>query len=413
MRQRKINILTVGSRGDVEPYVALGVGLQQAGYAVTLATEAGFEGLVREHGLAFAPLRAEFIHLAQSSEGKAALAGKNPFGLMQRIKPMLRNILDDAWAASQAAEAIIYHPKALAGYHLAEKLQVPGFLTMMLPAYSPTRIFSNPALGGQNYGDWVNWFTYTLFLRGATLPYRSLINAWRKERLGLPPFRDDTILRGKPVPKMYAYSQHVVPKPPDWDASTFVSGYWFLPTSASWQPSAALEAFLAQGPPPVYVGFGSMASQDAARTTKLVLAAAAQAGQRVILASGWGGLSTADLPATAFALEAAPHAWLFPRCAAVVHHGGAGTTGAGLRAGKPTVICPFFGDQPFWGQRVFALGVGPWPVPQKKLTVERLARAIEVAVSDQAMRQRAEALGAKIRAEDGVARAIEFMRTML
>lgn len=413
MSNRKITILTVGSRGDVQPYVALGLGLQKTGYQVKIVTEIGFEGFVRDYRLDFAPLRAEFIRLAQTPEGRDAIAGKNPFGLMKQVMPMLRQIMDDAWEAARDSDMIVYHPKALAGYHIAEKLNIPGFLAMMLPTYSPTRAFANPALGAHNYGGLLNRWSYALFLKTVIAPYRGMINAWRREKLGLPPFQDDMFLHSKPVPKLYAYSRHIVPIPADWDTSSFVTGYWFLPPSTDWRPPADLLAFLEHGPAPVYIGFGSMPSQDAAHITNIVLDAARLTEQRTILATGWGGLAASEVPDTVFVLESAPHDWLFPRCAAVVHHGGAGTTGAGLRAGKPTVICPFFGDQPFWGKRVFELGVGPRPIPQKKLSVESLAQAIRIAATDEAMRQRAAALGQKVRAEDGVAEAVRVISSYL
>ena len=152
-----------------------------------------------------------------------------------------------------------------------------------------------------------------------------------------------------------------------------------------------------------------MAGRNPAKVTQLVVAALQKAGVRGLIATGWGGLKANDLPETIFKLEQAPHDWLFERVTAVVHHGGAGTTAAGLRAGKPTVICPFFGDQPFWGQRVALLGAGSAPIPQKKLTVENLAVAVQTAVNNAAMRQQAAALGHQIRQEDGVANAIAII----
>jgi len=150
-----------------------------------------------------------------------------------------------------------------------------------------------------------------------------------------------------------------------------------------------------------------------ARKTEIVLKALRLAGQRGVLATGWGGLTADNAPESIYVLEAVPHDWLFPKTAAVVHHGGAGTTGAALRAGKPTVTCPFVGDQPFWRRRVAALGVGPSPIPQRKLTAERLADAIGSAVAEHGMRQRAASLGEAIRAEDGVGRAIAVINSRL
>ena len=168
--------------------------------------------------------------------------------------------------------------------------------------------------------------------------------------------------------------------------------------------------FLQGGSPPVYVGFGSMSNRKPEETADLVLQALARTQQRAIILSGWSGLHKADLPGSVFMLDSIPFSWLFPRVAAIVHHGGAGTTAAGLRAGVPSVVIPFFGDQPFWGQRIAELGVGPAPIPRRKLTVERLAQAIQKAVTDQAMRQRAANLGSKIQAEDGIARAVAVVQ---
>lgn len=411
---KRILILTAGSQGDVQPYVALGKGLKQAGFEVLLATDPSFASLVTDHTLDFAPLHAPFAQLVQTEAGKAALAGKKSIRLKQ-IMPMLRQMMDDAWEIAQHynPDAVVYHAKPLAGYHIADKLGIPGFLAMALPIYSPTRSFANPIFGGGNYGGWLNYLSYTLFLQASLLPYRRFINQWRQEKLGLPPFRDERSLHGRPVSKLYAYSRHVVPPPADWDESAIATGYWFLDSASDWQPTADLVAFLANGSPPIYVGFGSMASQDAVKTTRLVIDAIHQSGQRAVLATGWGGLSASEVPDTIHILQSAPHDWLFPRCLAVVHHGGAGTTGAGLRAGKPTIICPFFGDQPFWGKQVFELGVGPRPIPQKQLTVVNLSQAIQAVAQDTAMQQRANELGKKIRAENGVMQAVEVIREQL
>jgi UDP:flavonoid glycosyltransferase YjiC (YdhE family) len=152
-----------------------------------------------------------------------------------------------------------------------------------------------------------------------------------------------------------------------------------------------------------------MSNKKPQEIARLVLDALANTHQRGIILSGWGGMRADDLPDTVFRLESAPFSWLFPRMAAVVHHGGAGTTAAGLRAGVPSIMTPVFADQPFWGRRVAQLGVGPPPIPLRKLTVDLLAQAIETALSDTAMRQRAAELGAKIQAEDGIGNAISIL----
>ena len=304
----------------------------------------------------------------------------------------------------------MYHPKALAGYHIAEKLGIPGVLSLPVPLFSPTRAFPSPILPpGLDLGGPLNKLSHRLVVALTTAPYRKLVTTWRRETLLMPPADDERLLGGKPVLRIYPYSPHVLPVPPDWDDSTAVTGYWFLKPDPTWQPPADLVAFLDNGAAPVYIGFGSMAAPDAARTTAIVLEAVQKAGVRAVLASGWGGLVGSALHANVFALESAPHEWLFPRMAAVVHHGGAGTVAAGLRAGKPTVVCPLFGDQPFWGHRIHTLGVGPKPVPLKRLTVDGLAQAIHLAVTDEGMCRRAETLGGNIRAENGVVKAVDLI----
>ena len=191
--------------------------------------------------------------------------------------------------------------------------------------------------------------------------------------------------RGGPVLGLHCYSPLVQPTPADWPETIITSGYWFLDQSAEWQPPEDLLTFLEAGPPPVYIGFGSMTGSKPEKLGRVALEALAQSGQRGIFGLGWGGISAKNLPSNVYKMESVPHDWLFPQMAAVVHHGGAGTTAAGLRAGIPSVIVPFFGDQQFWAGRVRDLGVGPPPVPKKKLTADRLSQAIRVAVSNDEM----------------------------
>lgn len=412
----RISIQTMGTRGDVQPYVALGMGLRAAGFDVTIATAPQFGGFVTAHGLAFAPLPGDMIDLINTPTGKAAMSGGNKIGamfkLLKQARPMFEGLLDAQWAAAQGADYIVYHPKAIGGAAIAEKLGIPASVALPLPALSPTRAFPSPLLPFGDLGPF-NRLSHQLICRYGDLAGRSTVSRWRKETLGLPARAHWLSVNGRPVPRLYPYSTSVVPRPADWDKDSVVTGYWFLDEADGWQPPEALQAFLDAGPPPVYVGFGSLPTEDAGRMTDLVLSALAGAGQRGILATGWGGMAARDMPPTVHMLESAPHDWLFPRMAAVVHHGGAGTTAAGLRAGRPSVICPFFGDQPFWGRRIEALGAGPTPIPQRRLTAERLADAIRQAVNDPAIAQRAADAGRLIAGEDGVRKAVAFIQSHL
>jgi len=337
--------------------------------------------------------------------------------LTQTTNPIALQAGGDCWTACQETDAILYSPLGLhIAPHIAEKLDVPAIGTFELPVHQ-TRSF--PGYGSptqRSLGRLGNSLTHITGQAILFLPYSSLVNSFRQRQLGLPPLRRwihyGTRWQAR-MPVVYGFSPLVVPRPPDWGRHIEITGYWFLDTPGSWEPPPMLASFLSAGPPPVYVGFGSMISRDAERITDIVVQALRRTKQRGLLATGWGGLSQADLPEDVLLVESVPHDRIFHKVAAVVHHGGAGTTSAALRSGVPSVIVPFFFDQPFWGQRVLELGVGPPPVPYRRLSAERLADAIEAAVNDGRMRAQAAALGARIRAEDGVARAVEAISRLL
>jgi UDP:flavonoid glycosyltransferase YjiC (YdhE family) len=409
----RIAIIASGSRGDVEPYVALGKGLQAAGHVVRLVTHRDFESLVAAHGVDFWPVEGSVQDVAQSM---AALIENGNFLaiLAQMGKEAQRGALaltTASLAACQGMDLIVAGIGGVfVGIAVAEKLGLPVLQAYYIP-FTPTSAYPAfvvprpPAL----LGTLPNRPSYQVARQMMWQAFRSADKAARRAVLDLPaapffgPFNAEPV-RGQPI--LYGYSPAVIPPPTDWGADVHVTGYWFLDPAEDWTPDPALADFLAAGPPPVYVGFGSMSSRNPEATANLIVDALARAGQRGIIHAGWGGLQRTELPGSVLMINGAPFSWLFPRVAAVVHHGGAGTTSAGLRAGVPSVVVPFFGDQPFWGQRVADLGVGPAPIPRKKLTAERLAEAIRTAVTDEAMRGRAAELGARIRAEDGVANAV-------
>jgi sterol 3beta-glucosyltransferase len=402
-------VLTLGTRGDVQPYVALGAGLKQAGHEVTLVTAKGFDELVAGMGLRYVSLGLDLLELARSPEGKAALrSARGALRLVRQLMPAWRQMLVDEWEAARGADAVVYHPKAFGGYHIAEALDVPGFLALPVPALSPTRAFPTPVLPLPNLGGPLNRLSYGLFFRSSTAPYRHMINRWREHTLGLGPLSllaSELERDGEPVTKLYCCSPHVVPVPADWDKSSVLTGYWFLNQGSGWKPLEELAAFLKEGSPPVYIGFGSTAP-DPEGSRAAALAVLKGLGLRGVLATGRSGMAGPQV----IEIEEAPHDWLFPRMSAVVHHGGAGTTAEGLRAGKPTAVIPSnLGDQLFWGRRVHALGVGPKPVPQKKLTTERLAAALRAVTENKRMRGLAEELGERLRAENGVGRGVEII----
>jgi len=325
---------------------------------------------------------------------------------------------NDAWNACQGADVIIHGFFASFLSHcIAERLGVPCFAISVCPTFSPTRVFPNLAFAALPLGGGYNWLTHIAFDRSTWQIFQLLYSCARRKNPNLPlctawPYGR---LNGRPVPILYAYSPAVSPKPRDWDEWRHVTGYWFLNRPTDWQPPADLVNFIEAGPPPVYVGFGSVNDLGLEEVTIIALEALARSGQRGLLQTGWRGLDNADLPREVFKIEpgSIPHDWLFPHLSAVVHHGGAGTIAAGLRAGLPSVSIPFVSDQPYWGRRMAELGVGPKPIARRRLSVERLAGSITAATSDRDMRRRAAALGQHIHTEDGVANAVEVIHRHL
>ena len=420
----RLTIATAGSRGDVQPYIALGRGLARAGYAVTLATHAEFCAAIEANGLRFRAVAGDPRALLQSDAGQRWLAsGRNLVAFIRELRrlaePHIEEMLADYAAAVDEADVVLCGALAVPAWQAAERRGIPAAMALLQPL-TPTAAF--PAMGTpprMALGGWVNRLTHHLAEQLLWQPIRSRVNRWRRDALGLP----DESRRGPGVrmrqlgvPVLYGFSRHVVTPPRDWPASVHVTGWWTLEAPADYAPPAHLARFLAAGPPPVYIGFGSMTPRDAHALTRTVLEGVERAGARVVLLRGWGGLGDlgrgSALPAWAHVVDEVPHAWLFPRMAAVVHHGGAGTTGASLRSGVPSVVVPLFADQPFWGERVRALGVGPAPIMRTALTGARLATALGEALHDAAMRERAARLGALLRAEDGVGAAVAVVERL-
>jgi sterol 3beta-glucosyltransferase len=413
----RITIFAAGSRGDIQPCIALGRGLQKAGYQVSLAAPGDFADFVQKHGVGFYPLRGDVQQIMASDTGRKFMetGGGNPLKSIRAVRtmiaPVVKEMAEDAFSACRDAQGLICLGVFSAfGQSIAEKLKIPQINVEPTPLL-PSRSFPAPSWPIQrNLGGLHNYLSGVAMLRVLWMWYSPFVNDFRKS-LGLARVDAGDFIRGlKSTPMLGAYSPRIIPRSPDWPDRINVSGYLFLDHQADWQPSRELQAFLEGGEPPVYIGFGSMAGRNPEKLAQIVLGALAECSQRGVLVTGWGGLRPESLPKDVFVLDSAPHRWLFPRMAAVVHHGGAGTTAEGLRAGVPSVIVPFVLDQPFWGARVKAMGLGPDPIPQKNLTAGRLAHTIRVTVTDPGMKQRARACGAAIRAENGIDNALKIVQ---
>lgn len=411
-----IAIVAIGSRGDVQPFIALAVALKRAGHEVKLVTTANFETLIAEYGIPLHPLPSDFQKIMEGEIGRGLVeSGSNPIEMLRKSKPMIDQILSEAFEAFLDAfndiDLIVSGNGVTFGMvSFAEKCSVPLVHVVLQPMHE-TSEFPNilfPVLPFKS--GLYNRMTTRGMLYIMWKLIGPFVNKARTERLGLPAQTFDemmAVINRSTV--LMAYSPRVAPPASDWGDNVYVTGWWFLDHAQDWQPPADLVDFLNAGEKPVYIGFGSMNTADPHATAQMVLEALKKSGQRGVLLKGWGGLSVNEIPDTVYMIEAIPHDWLFPRMAAVVHHGGAGTTAAALRSGVPSTVVPFVADQPYWGKRSAALGVGLPPIPVKQMTVDTLAYALKRMTGDSAMRQRAASLGQTLRDENGLMRAVRLI----
>ena len=423
----KVLVLTHGSRGDVQPFAALARALDKAGHEVVLAGPAGSVDLAAPYCTRLVRLDEGTNRLVNDRDAWEAVErnfrgwrGKLlGLAFLRRNRALMATVLDDLavladeLAAGADGVDLVVHQVNVPGNAIAERLGVPAVPVCLQPFWVPTSSFPDPT------------FPFPLpatFNRASYLATRLLVRAfsgstahWRRARLGLPRRhgRQDVLRQpdGSPATVVQAFSRHLLPSPLSYPDHVRTVGFFFLPAPADWTPPPALSGFLADGAPPVYLGFGSMVGSDPRRTGRVVSEAIGLAGVRAVVASGRGGVGSTRFGPNVFCLDQAPHDWLFPRMTAVVHHGGAGTTAAAVAAGRPQVVCPFMFDQAFFGRRAHQLGVAPAPLPLRRLTAHDLAASIRTVVRQPEFAARAEELGERVRSEDGTTSAVEILES--
>lgn len=400
----------------MQPIVALGMGLRDAGYSVRIVTLDSFKDMVLDNGLDFWPVRGDAQQIVQEMMVRHG-ANTNFLQMYKGVMRSFGGIVDDyieafSNEALQDSDAILSQlPGNFFGYDMAEALGVPYIALSVIPqertAAYPIALLPNRFSPGR----WWNRLSYGIATQLAWRPFYGPINRFRGQ-LGLmkTPFLWGNTR--KDVPVLQGFSEHVVPTEAEWGERVRTTGYWVL-DEPEWEPSPELTQFLEAGSPPIYIGFGSMPVPDPRQTTQLILKALAESKQRTVLSAGWARLGREELPEHIFLLDYAPHSWLFPKMGGIVHHGGTGTTGAALRSGVPSVVIPFTVDQPFWSERSRALGVGPAPIPFQKLTATKLAKTIRQLLKDESMRKNAVQLCDRMAAEDGVGKAVGIIQDML
>ena len=418
----RITMIAFGTRGDVQPAVVLGKELKAKGHSVRILAGANFKDWIEGHGLEAVASTIDIQSVMESDLGRDWIEkGGNPLTQMRIIKKLTDQTgwqsMTEAWTACRDAELIFSSfTSDIYALSIAEKIGALHISIPLQPALFPTR--SGPATMNAPLPNRNSIFNH-IFGRFFLEPFNwrlsgKMVNRFRQEVLSLrPQTRAEYLAVKRRLFTVQAFSRHIVPQPDDWPSTIRTTGFCFLEEQNGWEPPRSLTEFLDAGEPPICIGFGSMIGHNLENVTRMVIDGVSKSGCRAVLLSGWAGIGNAEPGDNIYRLEAAPHEWLYPRVAAAVHHGGAGTTAASLRAGVPTVIVPHLGDQAFWGQRVYALGAGPKPISRTKLTASGLAAAIAAATTSNDMKRRAEELGAKIRAEDGIKQAVDMIEKYL
>ncbi|KAJ7267491.1 putative UDP-glucose,sterol transferase [Mycena rebaudengoi] len=425
----KLNIViqVVGSRGDVQPFIALGNELQKHGHRVRLATHNVFEEFVRKSGLEFYPIGGdpeELMAYMVKNPGLIPNMSSLRKGDIQRNRTMVAEMFEGCWRScvepdtvSQApfvADAIIANPPSFAHIHCAQALSIPVHLMFTMP-WSSTRAFPHPLANLKSTSTdprIANYISYGIVEWLTWQGLGDIANKWRRSHDLEPvpitegPGLADTLK----IPFTYCWSPALVPKPEDWAPHIDVCGFFFR-EPLNYTPPPDLDAFLRAGSPPVYIGFGSIVIDDPQAMSALILQAVQAVGVRAIISRGWSKLNGPPL-SNVFYLGDCPHEWLFQHVSAVVHHGGAGTTACGLLNGRPTTIVPFFGDQPFWGNMVAAAGAGPKPIAHRTLDAHNLAEAIAFCLTPAAAAA-AKGIANKMRSEQGVKSAVDSFHAQL
>jgi sterol 3beta-glucosyltransferase len=410
---KRIALVTIGTQGDVQPYLALAIALKERGYSVVLGASEEFQDMVEGYGIEFHTLGPSIQSFLTQQRFENAMSQSmliNGPSLLRQGQQIVDTAARHAWQMCQGADMLILNMNTSFGIDIAEAMNIPAIMVALQPLNStsefPLCIYYDY---GADFGPAFNKLSYTA-MTVQQIYYNLPRNKLRRELMGLEARKKGGFFRntdGTALTTLYPYSSVVSPRP-----RAIVTGYWNLKDRTDWQPSPEFQQFLSEGEAPVYIGFGSMPF-GAERNTKILKEAVARWGGRAVVARGWGGINPKDLPETIFAIEKAPHDKLFKYVSAVVHHGGAGTTSAGLHLGRPTFVVPQTVDQPYWGRRVYELGCGPKPVRLRKLTSDILAGALADLSTNENYRRNAADVAEQLHAENGTEKAIKVVERVM
>ncbi|KAF2070926.1 hypothetical protein CYY_007750 [Polysphondylium violaceum] len=410
IKPMKIVIMTIGSRGDIQPFIALALGLREMGHDVTLASHLVYKDFIeKDFKLKYAVLGGDPKELMDLCVRNGIFTPKFIKEALSRFRSFIDDLLKTCWEAAQGAEALIATPGCFAGPHIAEALQVPFFSAFTMP-FTRTRMYPNPfaPFATHQMGGVFNLATHVMMEKILWQPVSGQINAWRTETLKIPAWNSSaSINETYRIPYMYCFSKFLVPKPPDWGGEICISGYWNLKDEGNVPPTELVDFINAPGEPPIYIGFGSIVIEDPVALSSLIVEAVKLSGKRAVISQGWGGLKMDTNEQIYMLNQPVAHTWLFERMSMVIHHGGAGTTAAGIYASKPTIVIPFFGDQFFWGERIKDTGIGS-SIPFSTLTAKGLSSLIVSMLSDSSIKVKVTQIADNLKKEDGIKEAINF-----
>ncbi|MDG5789625.1 glycosyltransferase [Evansella sp. AB-P1] len=422
----RITLLTIGTLGDVRPFLALALGLQKLGHQVNLAGPENFISYVEPYQVPYHSLEVDTKQLLESEEGKRWMAAGNVNKFMEELQKMFherRYILErDILAACQDNDLIITHPLLL--FHaatLSEKFHIPLMLATPFPDSPKTKEFPQFLVRSKKLPfGFLNLLTYFLFAKVYEKSKRRDLNEWRI-KLGLSPLRGSVFANivKQHIPILHAYSNELVPFPKDWSEHNFITGNWKIPEKSIEHTEDHLPeellAWLEAGKAPIYFGFGSLPILEPQKMINMAIEIANNLQTRAIIASGWSDMIAKDLPYTdsdsIFMLKSANHELLFPHCSIIIHHGGAGTTHTTLESGVPSIICSTYADQPFWGERITEINIGRH-IPFPKLTKQNLTDAI-LELHNNSVIEKAAEIGKRMKSENGLQNALEIINTHL
>ncbi len=415
----RFSILTLGTRGDVQPYIALSKELISRGHEVVICTGESFQDIIIKNGIEFYKAHSDLMSMLNTPEGKAVMSGglKNFKAAMAYAKnvvnPAFRKTLDDFWEASKKTDAIIYHPKALAAPDICVKLNILCISMPPVPITYPISEFPCLAISAnKNFGKAINKLTYK-FMKIADASSMKEINDFRIKTLNLPKRKAGIYaykINNKEIPIIYPISSYLFKDVHSWNDKVFLPGFFFL-NDHELNLSPEIIDFINKGNKPIAISFSSMPLKNPDFFKQNLLKALKLSGDRTIVLTGNSEIYFENEPEI-FCTKEAPHTKLFPLCKGVVHHGGVGTTASALYSGIPQQIIPFSVDQPFWASRLFKLGYALKPLYETSLNYKDLANAF-INMSDKNIISKSKEISNMIINENGVKRAVDYIENIM